>query len=64
MLVNNMCKYCDYNSKDCEIFQEPLTSEWYLDIETHEWDKYDDVYVHQKLYGVAYCPYCGRKLSR
>lgn len=56
-----MCRYCDYNSDDCVIFDEPLTNEYYLDIETYEWDDYDDGYVYMKEY-ISYCPYCGRKL--
>ena len=31
-----MCKYCDYESNDCEIFQDPLDNTWYLDYETGE----------------------------
>ena len=56
-----MCKYCDQHSNDCCIYSDPLTKEWYKDIETLEWDDYDDGYVHQKNY-INYCPYCGRKL--
>ena len=56
-----MCKYCDSHSNDCCIYSDPLTKEWYEDIETFEWDDYDDGYVHQKNY-INYCPYCGRKL--
>lgn len=57
-----MCKYCDQHSNDCCIYSDPLTKEWYEDIETLEWDDYDDEYVHQKNY-INYCPYCGRKLT-
>lgn len=57
-----MCKYCDQHSNDCCIYFDPLTKEWYEDIETFEWDDYDDEYVHQKNY-INYCPYCGRKLT-
>lgn len=57
-----MCKYCDYNSDYCEIFSEPLTNEYYLDVETFEWDEYDDSYIHQKVY-INFCPYCGKKLG-
>lgn len=56
-----MCKYCDQHSNDCCIYTDPLTKEWYEDIETFEWDDYDDGYIHQKNY-INYCPYCGRKL--
>ena len=45
-----------------QIYVDPLTNEYYLDIETSEWDEYDDGFVHQKEY-IAYCPWCGRKLG-
>lgn len=56
-----MCRYCDINSDNCSIFIDPLTNEHYLDIETTEWDQYNDSYVHQREY-INYCPYCGKKL--
>ncbi len=57
-----MCRYCDYNSEANRIFIDPLDGEYYLDIETSEWDEYDDDYVHQREY-IDYCPWCGRKLE-
>lgn len=57
-----MCSRCDYDSPDNQIYVNPLTNEYYLDIETSEWDEYDDEFVHQKEY-IAYCPWCGRKLG-
>ena len=58
-----MCRYCDYkNIHDNNIFIDPLTNEYYLDVLTSEWDSYDDDYVHQKIY-ISYCPFCGRKLK-
>ena len=57
-----MCNRCDYNSPDNKIYVDPLTNEYYLDIETSEWDEYDDGFVHQKEY-ITYCPWCGRKLG-
>lgn len=57
-----MCKYCDYESNDCEIFQDPLDNSWYLDHETGEWDDYNDGFVYDKIY-INYCPYCGRDLE-
>lgn len=56
-----MCDRCDYNSPNNQIYKEPMTNEWYLDIEIFEWDGYDDGFVHQKEY-INYCPWCGRKL--
>ena len=57
-----MCNCCDYDSPDNRIYVDPLTNEYYLDIETSEWDEYDDGFVHQEEY-IAYCPWCGRKLG-
>lgn len=57
-----MCKYCDSASNECEIFFDPLTNEYFLDIQTSEWDAYDDDWVHQKEY-ISYCPWCGRDLE-
>lgn len=57
-----MCKYCDYTSDECCIFVDPLDKNYYLDIETSEWDEYDDDFVHQKEY-IDYCLWCGRKLK-
>lgn len=57
-----MCNRCDYDSFDNQIYVDPLTNEYYLDIETSEWDEYDDGFVHQKEY-ISYCPWCGRKLG-
>ena len=58
-----MCKYCDYDSDDNEVFIDPLTNEWYLSVETFEWDDWEDEYIHKKVYGIQYCPYCGRRLN-
>lgn len=57
-----MCKYCDSASNECEILFEPLTKEYFLDIQTSEWDAYNDDWVHQKKY-ISYCPWCGRDLE-
>ena len=57
-----MCKYCDINSNYNEYFIDPLDNQWYQEIETMEWDEYDDGFVHQKKY-ITYCPWCGRKLG-
>ena len=37
-----MCRYCNYESDDNRIFIDPLTNEYYLDIETMVCDSYDD----------------------
>lgn len=58
-----MCKYCDYSSLDNRIYIDPLTNEYYLDVETSEWDEYNGDFIHQKEY-IAYCPWCGRKLGK
>lgn len=57
-----MCKYCDYESNDCEIFQDPLDNTWYLDYETGEWDDYNDGFIYDKI-NISYCPWCGRSLE-
>lgn len=56
-----MCKYCDYNSPDNQIYVDSLTNEYYLDIEISEVDEYNDGFVYQREY-ISYCPWCGRKL--
>lgn len=58
-----MCECCDYNSSRCCIFIDHLDKQWYMDIETSEWDDYDDGFVHQREY-INYCPLCGRKLTK
>ena len=57
-----MCNYCEKNSPECCIYFDPFYNEYYLDIETSEWDEYDDGFVHQTEY-INYCPWCGRKLN-
>lgn len=57
-----MCKYCDDDSYECCVFIDPLDNQWYMDIETSEWDYYDDGFVHHREY-INYCPWCGRKLN-
>lgn len=58
-----MCKYCDCESDDNQIFIDLLTHEYYLDIETLEWDDRNDDYVHMREY-INYCPWCGRELTK
>ena len=57
-----MCSCCDSNSPDNRIYLDSVMNEYYLDIETSEWDEYDDGFVHQRKY-ISYCPWCGRKLG-
>ena len=57
-----MCDSCDYNSPNNQIYKEPMTNEWYMDIETFAWDYDDEDYIHQREY-INYCPWCGRKLG-
>ena len=45
-----MCRYCDYESDDNRIFIDPLTNEYYLDIETMIWDSYNEDFFHDKEY--------------
>ena len=56
-----MCKHCDYNSDDNEIFIDPLTNDHYIEIQTSHWDEYNIDWDYERLY-INYCPYCGRKL--
>lgn len=58
-----MCEYCGVNSDKQNIFMDPLTNDWYLDIETSQWDNYDDDWFHEREY-INYCPYCGRYLYK
>lgn len=61
IFMKNKCEYCDDNSYNCLVFYEQPTDEWYLDVQTEEWDSYDDDFIHQRVY-IRYCPYCGRSL--
>ena len=44
-----MCEYCDYNSNYNEIFQDGLTGDYYLDIQTSQWYEYSDYYNNEKI---------------
>lgn len=57
-----MCKYCDYDYADNCIYIDPLDKQYYIDVQTNEWDEYDDDFVHQRVY-IDYCPWCGKKLK-
>lgn len=59
----NECIYCDIDSGYCEYFVDPLDGTWYQKIETGEWDNYNDDFVTERIYGVKYCTWCGRKLG-
>lgn len=56
-----MCSYCDSNSPNNRIYLDSVMNEYYLDIETYEWDEYDDEFVHHREY-INNCPWCGRFL--
>jgi len=56
-----VCKFCDYGSKKCEIFQDGLDSTWYLDVNTYEYDEVGKDYIYIKV-PIKYCPYCGSEL--
>lgn len=58
-----MCRYCNYESDNNQIFIDPLINEYYLDIETMIWDSYNEDFFHDKEY-INYCPWCGRKLTK
>ena len=57
-----MCKYCDYDSTDCEIFQDSENKRWYINHQTTSWDDYYDDWIYDHIY-INYCPWCGRKLE-
>lgn len=57
-----MCKYCDEDSYCCEIYKDDIYETYYLDVQTYEWDPYEDGYVRMYI-DIEYCPYCGRKLN-
>lgn len=59
-----MCKHCDYNSKDCKIFIDSLTKDWYFSLNTGEWDPIDNDNVFERVYLYENrCPFCGRYLT-
>lgn len=58
-----MCKYCDGQSEFCEIWVDGLTNESYLEVNTGEYDEIGGELIYVKVYGISYCPYCGRKLD-
>lgn len=62
MMSDISCEYCNDNSSDCRIFEDPLDGQWYLEIQTSEWNDYDDDFVYIREY-INYCPYCSRKLG-
>lgn len=57
-----MCQSCDPNSGYTRIFFNEHRQEYYLDIETSEWDNYNDEFFHITE-AISYCPWCGRKLK-
>lgn len=57
-----MCELCNDESSSYEVFYNDILGEYYLDVETMQWDDYDDGFLHIKI-NISYCPYCGRKLD-
>lgn len=45
-----MCNNCDINSNECCIYINPLSNDYYLDIEISERDGYDYGYIHHREY--------------
>lgn len=60
--MSKLCTRCNPESYENRIYLDDKTSKWYLDIETSEWDEYNDEFVHQREY-ITHCPWCGRKLG-
>ena len=65
MVVNGeykiMCKYCNIDSDNCCIYHDEDNNHNFIDIETSQWDEYNDEFFCFREY-INYCPYCGRKL--
>lgn len=57
-----MCRYCDYDSNERRVRCNIFTNNYYLDIETCEYDEYFGGYLHYKT-DINYCPWCGRNLK-
>ena len=57
-----MCNCCNPNSPDNRIYLDSVMNEYYLNIETYEWDEYEDEFVHHREY-INNCPWCGRFLK-
>lgn len=45
-----MCNRCDYNSPDNRIYVDPLTNEYYLDIETKTVEQIAQVWRPNNLF--------------
>lgn len=58
-----MCRYCDYNSPDNEIFVDKTPNDYFLNVRTDFWDEVDDDWIYERVYFISYCPYCGRRLG-
>ena len=56
------CEYCDSESDKCKVFKNPISQEYYLDIETLQWEDEMDDFMHVTE-DILYCPYCGRRLN-
>lgn len=52
-----MCEFCEN-----EIYKDS-EGNFFLEVETLEWDDYYDRYETVDLSGIKYCPFCGRKLG-
>lgn len=62
VVENLMCERCNPDSYGNRIYLDDKTNKWYLDIETSDWDDYNDYFFHQREY-IDFCPWCGRKLG-
>lgn len=58
-----MCKYCNPEESDCCVWIEPLDKTWYLEVQTGEWNTYEDDWFYEIVYGIKYCPFCGKELK-
>lgn len=52
-----MCEFCEN-----EIYKDN-EGNFFLEVETLHWDNYYDCYEKAELWGIKYCPFCGRELG-
>lgn len=57
-----MCKYCDGESNENRIWLDAISGDYYLELETSNWDNYEDGFEVIKEF-INYCPYCGQRLA-
>lgn len=56
------CPFCT-DDDHCNVWADPLTDEWYLEIPSGQFDPVDNFEPIMVRTYIAYCPYCGKELS-